>query len=163
MQWLDNILGLSAEELEWYQMVLRGIVVYFIALTYLRVAGMRSISNGSAFDFVITITLGGILSRAISGHYPFFPTLITALVMALCHRMIALISFKSDFARKLVDGKPVLLFKEGVFMEKSLSLHSIHRADLDRTLREGGIDDYTKVKSIWYEVDGKISVVKKDQ
>jgi uncharacterized membrane protein YcaP (DUF421 family) len=161
MYWLNNILGLNATELEWHQMVLRAIVVYFVALTYIRVAGMRSISNSSAFDVVITITMGGVLSRAISGHYPFFPTLITAFAMAVCHRIIALISFKFDFARKLVEGKPVLLFNEGLFLEKNLSLHSIHRADLDRTLREQGIDDYTKVKSIWYEVDGKISVVKR--
>jgi uncharacterized membrane protein YcaP (DUF421 family) len=29
-------------------------------------------------------------------------------------------------------------------------------------LREQGIDDYSKVKSIHYEVDGKISVVKSE-
>jgi uncharacterized membrane protein YcaP (DUF421 family) len=48
-------------------------------------------------------------------------------------------------------------------VEKNLSLHSIHRSDLDRTLREQGIDNYENVKSIWYEVDGKISVVKKEE
>jgi uncharacterized membrane protein YcaP (DUF421 family) len=161
MYWLDHILGLGSDELEWYQMICRAILVYLVALTYLRVAGMRSISNSSAFDVVITITMGGILSRAITGHYPFFPIIGTALVMALFHRLIAFLSFKSRAARKLVEGSPVLLFREGFFMEKNLSLHSIHRTDLDRTLREQGVDDYTKVKSIWYEVDGKISVVRK--
>jgi uncharacterized membrane protein YcaP (DUF421 family) len=163
MQWLDHILGLNAEELEWYQMVLRAIVAYVAALTYIRIAGMRSFGTSSAFDVVVTITMGAVLSRTITGHYPFFPCLITAFVLAFVHRLIALVSFKSRVVRKLVEGNPVLLFSNGLFVEKNLSLHSISRPDLERTLREEGIDNYDKVKSIWYEVDGKISVVTKDQ
>ena len=143
-------------------MVVRAIVVYAVALAYIRIAGMRSFGTSSAFDVVVTITMGAVLSRSITGHYPFFPCLITAAVLALCHRLIAFLNFKVDAVRRAAEGKPVLLFREGLFAEKNLSLHSIHRADLDRTLREKGIDDYNKVKSIWYEVDGKISVVKKD-
>jgi uncharacterized membrane protein YcaP (DUF421 family) len=162
MQGLDNILGLSAEELEWYQMVLRAVIVYVVALAYIRIAGMRSFGTSSAFDVVVTITMGAVLSRSITGHYPFFPCLVTAFALALCHRLIAFLSYKSSKARKVVEGSPVLLFTEGLFIEKHLSLHSIHKEDLDRTLREEGIDNYEKVKSIWYEVDGKISVVRKD-
>ncbi|MEI9918472.1 MAG: DUF421 domain-containing protein [Bacteroidota bacterium] len=136
MEWLDKILGLSAHELEWYQMVLRAVIVYAVALVYIRIAGMRSFGTSSAFDVVITITIGGILSRTITGHYPFFPVLLTAFVMALCHRLIALLTFKSDKARIAAEGKPVLLFTEGSFVEKNLSMNSIHRTDLDRTLRE---------------------------
>src|ERR1043165_4767495 len=153
MQWLDNILGLSAEELEWYQMVLRAIIVYIVALAYIRVAGMRSFGTSSAFDVVVTITMGAVLSRSITGHYPFFPCLITAAVLALCHRLIAALNFKIDVVRRAALGTPVLLYTEGLFVEKNLSLHSIHRSDLDRTLREQGIDNYENVKSIWYEVD----------
>src|SRR5690242_16873509 len=162
MQWLDNILGLSADELEWYQMVLRAIVVYAVALAYIRIAGMRSFGTSSAFDVVVTITMGAVLSRSITGHYPFFPCLITAAVLALCHRLIAFLNFKVDAVRRTAEGKPVLLFSEGLFVERNLSLHSIHRDDLERTLREQGLDGYSKVKTIWYEVDGKISVVTKE-
>jgi uncharacterized membrane protein YcaP (DUF421 family) len=163
MEWLDSILGLSAKDLEWYQMVLRAIIVYIVALAYIRIAGMRSFGTNSAFDVVVTITMGAVLSRSITGHYPFFPCLATAAVLALCHRLIAFLNFKVVAVRHAAEGRPVLLYTEGLFLEKNLSLHSIHRDDLERTLREEGIDGYEKVKSIWYEVDGKISVVKKEQ
>jgi len=163
MEWLDQMLGLSAEDLEWYQMALRGMLVYLIALVYIRVAGMRSFGTSSAFDVVVTLTMGALLSRAISGHYPFFTCLLTAFILALCHRGLAFLSYRSGSIRRLTEGNPVLLFKDGMFMQRNLSTHSINESDLDRTLREEGLDDYNKVKAIYYEVDGRISVVKKPQ
>jgi uncharacterized membrane protein YcaP (DUF421 family) len=123
---------------------------------------MRSFGASSAFDVVMTITIGAVLSRAISGHYPFFSCLLTALVLALCHRGTAYLACQSGSFRRLTEGNPVVLFEKGVFFDRNLSRHSIHRSDLDRTLREQGIDDYSMVKSIHYEVDGKISVVKSE-
>jgi len=163
MEWLDQILGLSADDLEWYQMALRALVVYFVALLYVRLAGMRSFGTSSAFDVVITITIGAILTRAIAGHYPFFSCLLAAFILAISHRGLAFLSYKSDSIRHVIEGKPVLLFKDGVLLKRNLSMHSIHESDLERTLHEQGIDDYDKVKTIYYEVDGKISVVKKPQ
>jgi uncharacterized membrane protein YcaP (DUF421 family) len=161
MDWINDILGPATGDLEWYQTVSRAVIVYFIAMLYLRVAGMRSIGSGSAFDVVITITMGAVLSRAISGHYPFLSSILAALALAICHRLIAFISYKSTIVRHLTEGQPVLLFNDGILLTKNLRLHSIHPADLEKTLREQGINSYDKVKSIWYEVDGKISVVKK--
>jgi len=162
MEWLDNLLGLNAEDLEWYQMVTRGIIIYFIAMFYIRIAGMRSFGTSSAFDVVITITMGAVLSRAISGHYPLFSCLLTAFALALCHRGIAFLSYRSKRIRQITEGMPVPLYDDGVLVRDNLSKHSIHEADLNRVLREQGMDNYHKVKSMWYEVDGKISVVVKD-
>jgi len=119
MRWLDSLLGLSVKELEWYQMVLRAIIIYVVALTYIRIAGMRSFGTSSAFDVVVTITMGAVLSRTITGHYPFFPCVITALVLALCHRAFAFASFKWHPVQKAIEGEPVLLFTEGVFVKKN--------------------------------------------
>jgi uncharacterized membrane protein YcaP (DUF421 family) len=158
---MEDLLGLDAEDLEWYQMSLRAVVVFFIALIFIRIAGMRSFGNRSAFDVVLNITIGAILARAIAGHYPFFTCLLSAGVLALCHRATAFLTWKFEKFRKLIEGDGVRLFHAEKKDHAQLKRHSINAEDIKRTLREENIDDLTKVKEIWYETDGKISIVKK--
>jgi uncharacterized membrane protein YcaP (DUF421 family) len=158
---MEDLLGLEVKDLEWYQMALRAMLVFFVALIFIRLAGMRSFGNRSAFDVVLNITIGAILGRAIAGHYPFFTCLLAAAVLALCHRLTAFLTTGSAGLRKLIEGESIRLFHGEKSDHKKLKQHSISAEDINRTLREENIDDLKKVKEIWYETDGKISIVKK--
>jgi uncharacterized membrane protein YcaP (DUF421 family) len=158
-----DLLGLNAKDLEWYQMFIRAFIVFIVAIAFIRIAGMRSFGTKSAFDVVLSITLGAILSRCITGHYPFFASLATAMFIALLHRLFAWFSFKSKLINKLLEGDPVQLFNDGKKIEKNLALHSIQEKELKQAVREENMDNFEKVKTIWFEPDGKISVVKKEE
>jgi uncharacterized membrane protein YcaP (DUF421 family) len=159
---IDKLLGLSSYDLEWYQMVLRAVVVFTIALIFIRTAGMRSFGTQSAFDVVFNITTGAVLSRCITGHYPFLPCLLAALTLALLHRLVAFLAFHFKTIHKLAEGDAIPLYKDGVSQEKNLAKNLIHEKEVERALREQNQDSLKDVKSIWYESDGKISVVKKE-
>jgi uncharacterized membrane protein YcaP (DUF421 family) len=158
---MESILGLHAHELEWYQMAARAIFVFFVALIFIRVAGMRSFGNRSAFDVVLSITIGAILSRCITGHYPFFACLSAAAVLALCHRFTAFAATASENFRKLAEGDPVELFRDGTMKEKRVRKHSLNRNDVERAMHEENLEDLDKIKAIILETDGKISIIKK--
>ena len=158
-----DLLGLEVKELEWYQMVIRAIVVFLIALAFIRIAGMRSFGFRSPFDIVLSITLGAVLSRCITGHYPFFPCLAAATTLAFFHRIIAWFSYKNTIINKLTEGDPVLLYKDGKKIEKNLEEFNISESDITKALHQQNLGDYKKVASIWLETDGTISIVKKDE
>jgi uncharacterized membrane protein YcaP (DUF421 family) len=160
---MEDLLGLSADELEWYQMALRALLVFFISLIFIRIAGMRSFGNRSAFDIVLNITIGAVLARAIAGHYPFFACLLTAAVLALCHRVTAFLTSRFEGFRKLIEGDPIRLFHNNRKDQTMIKRHSISDEDLARALREENLDDLKKVKEIWYETDGKLSIIKKTE
>jgi uncharacterized membrane protein YcaP (DUF421 family) len=159
---INDILGLNSYDLEWYQMVLRAVIVFTVALLFIRTAGMRSFGTQSAFDVVFNITMGAILSRCITGHYPFLPCLLGAFTLAIMHRLVAFLAFHFKAVHKVAQGDAIPLYKDGVKMEQNLSKNLIHEKEVERALREQNEDSFQKVKSMWYESDGKISIVKKE-
>lgn len=155
-----DLLGLDLNDLTWYQMGIRAIIVSIVAIALIRVAGIRSFGTSSPFNVVLVITLGALLCRCIAGHYSFYACLFGATVLAFFHRLVAYLSFKSKFINKLTEGDPILLYKDGKKMQRNLSREYITEEDLLKCLREEHLDDFNNVKSIWLEPDGKISVVK---
>jgi uncharacterized membrane protein YcaP (DUF421 family) len=156
-----DLLGLDAKDLEWYQMFIRTLIVFVVAIAFIRVAGMRTFGTKTAFDVVVSITLGAILSRCITGHYPFFPTLSAALFLAAFHRLFAWLCYKSKFFCKLIEGDQLLLFKNGRHVNSNLARQCITEKDLIKALHEENLAGYDDVDTIWLEPDGKISIVKK--
>src|ERR1700712_215578 len=90
-----DLLGLSATDLEWYQMLVRTIIVFIAALAFIRLSGMRTFGMQSPFDMVVYITLGGMLSKTIMGHYPFGSCLIACASLVSLHRLVSFLSNKS--------------------------------------------------------------------
>jgi uncharacterized membrane protein YcaP (DUF421 family) len=155
-----DLLGLNEKDLQWFQMLIRALIVFTVSIIFIRIAGMRTFGTQSAFDVVLSITLGAVLSRAITGGYPFFSTLAAAMFLALLHRLGAWIVYKSNTLNKILEGDAILLFEDGKRMEQNLRKHSITEKDLLKTLHEENLDSYKKIKSIWLEPDGRISIVK---
>ena len=156
-----DLLGLDAKDLEWYQMFARTLIVFFAALVFIRISGMRTFGTSSAFDVVVSITLGAILGKCIMGHYPFFPGLATAGFFVCLHWLVARISAQSPFIRKLTEGDPILLFSAGEQKLRAQKKYNITPAEILAAIHEQNIDNFDQVKSIWLEPDGMISVVKK--
>jgi uncharacterized membrane protein YcaP (DUF421 family) len=161
MELLNDLLGLDQKDLDWYQMAIRAFFLFFIALLLIRIAGMRAFGTRTAFDTVLTITIGALLSRCISGHYPLLSCLAGAFTLALVTRTIAYLSCRYESIRKITEGQAVILFKNGTKDRKQMNKAGIHDKDLERSLRENNTRDYTDVESIWYETNGKINVIKK--
>lgn len=159
---ITDVLGPDQGEVLWYQMALRAFVVFLVALGMIRLAGMRSFGTQSAFDVVLSITLGAVLGSSITGEAPFFPCLGAATLLALLHRGIGHWSARNKLIGHLTEGDPVLLFSSGKKFRKNMMLQGISENDLKQAIHESNLDDFDKVKTIWMEPDGKISVVKKE-
>jgi len=160
---MTDLLGLDLKELEWYHMVLRAIIIFFIAMIFLRLAGRRAFGASTPFDVVTSITIGGIFGRAITGHYPFFACLAAALTLAVCHRIMAHLTSRFDIVRRVMEGRPEILFATGKKQPQNMKKHAINDTDITRNLRKQGVAKFDSVDSIWIETDGELSVVKKEQ
>ncbi|WP_237144793.1 DUF421 domain-containing protein [Pontibacter pamirensis] len=160
----ETALGTDAETLTWWQMSLRAVVVFFAALVILRIGNKRIFGKNSAFDIVLGIIYGSVLSRAVTGNSPFLPTLVAVLVLVLLHKGLAAVAFHSDFGfGDFAKGKHVKLVEEGKLQRQTLRKHSITEDDLREAMRESGSKgDLGDIRFAYLERSGQISVIMKD-
>lgn len=148
-------------ELSIIQMCFRATVVFFVALIIIRVSGMRSFSNRSAFDIIISIMLGAILSRAVVGANPFIPTCLAGLSISIIHRILGMLSVQHDFVGRFIKGSSVCLYDNEIFNYKNMLMSGISKKDImeevHEKLNKEGLDN---VHKIYMERSGKISIIK---
>src|SRR5687767_7518371 len=152
----------EGENLNALQMCDRAFVMFFVTLILIRITGMRAFGAKSAFDAIIVIMLGALLSRAVVGVSPFFPTIAAGLVLSLVHRILGMISVNNPFLSHLIKGKEVTLYKDGVINQKHLSKCSVSKGDLMEAVRlHANVASLDEVEEAYMERSGQISVVKK--
>src|SRR6187549_3805436 len=101
----------EGKDLNALQMGDRAFVMFFITLFLIRIAGMRAFGQKSAFDMIIVIMLGAILSRAVTGASAFWPTVAAGAVLAVVHRILGLLSMYNQTIGSIVKGNKIMLYK----------------------------------------------------
>jgi uncharacterized membrane protein YcaP (DUF421 family) len=160
----DMLFGLHADShtITAGQMAARTIVVFFAALALLRFSGMRTFGGSTAFDMVVKIMLGAVLSRAVVAASPFWGTLLAGLVLVTLHRVLAWAAFRSKLVGWLVKGEAEVLVENGQSRPDVLRRHGITEADLLESLHDNAnLASPEQAQTIRLERNGTISVVKK--
>jgi len=121
-QLLQTLLGISTEprELTFLQVAIRGVIIFIATLVMVRLSSKRSLAEKTAFDAVLVVIIGSMLSRAINGSAAFFPTLGSGFVLVLLHRLFGLTAYYSHAFGILLKGKPVVLVQNGRLQRKNM-------------------------------------------
>jgi uncharacterized membrane protein YcaP (DUF421 family) len=158
---MDELFAKS-DHLTSLEMGTRAFLIFFIALALIRLAGIRAFGIRSAFDNIIILLLGAILSRAVVGASDFFPTVAASLVLVLLHRLFAFWSVFNHFIGKLLKGQAIPLYLNGKKQVKNMQRTCISDEDLRESLRlEGHVAKLDSIEAAYLERNGEISVVKK--
>jgi uncharacterized membrane protein YcaP (DUF421 family) len=155
-------LGLETKDINVWQMSLRAVVVFMLAIAMLRIGDKRFMGKSTAFDVMLGIVFGSMVSRAITGNAPFMPTLVASLVLILLHWTLAAIAFRSSGVGALVKGHDQLLVRDGQLQEDTLRKTHITEHDLQEALRSNGeAPDLSRIEAAHLERNGDISIISK--
>lgn len=158
------LLGLDAETLTPLQMSLRAVIVYIAGLVMVRVGEKRFLGKNSAFDVLLSIIVGSVLSRAINGSAPFFATLVTGIVLVGLHWLFAIIVFRNEHFATLIKGNERMLIRDGEIQWNAMRKSHIGERDLLGALRSNGkLSEPREVKEARLERNGDISVIPRDR
>lgn len=145
--------------------VLRGIMLGGVALVWVivlvRLIGARTLSKMTAFDFVVTLATGSLLATAASSStLTAFVQAISAIAALLsAQALLALLRQRSNGFRHLIENEPLLVLRDGRFLEDALRKSRVARGDVLAKLREAGVSDPASVSAVILETTGDVSIL----
>jgi uncharacterized membrane protein YcaP (DUF421 family) len=142
------------------QMALRTIIIYIVTLVLIRLGSKRFLSQATAFDVIVGIMLGSVMSRAINSSAPLLPTLLAGAVFIGLHWLLSVLAFHVDWFGPLVKGNPILLIKDGKIQQQGVRETGLSSHDLQQALRvQAQTTDPSKIKLAYMERSGNISLI----
>jgi len=103
-------------------------------------------------------------SRGVVGVSPFFPVVISGLVMVLMTRIISTISIYNKTFGRLVKGRSRSHYKNGKINVSNLHKSLLSENDFMESIRkEGNTASLEDIEEAFLERDGTVSVIKKDK
>lgn len=161
---LRDLIGSADGDLAVPEMALRAVVIYLSAVVLVRIGQKRFMGKNTAFDMILGIILGSVLSRAITGNAPFVPTLAAGAVLVGLHWLFSVISFHSHLFGSFIKGGERLLIKDGEILWDNMRKSHLSRKDLEMALRSTGrVTDAAGVKLAHFERSGDISVILRER
>jgi uncharacterized membrane protein YcaP (DUF421 family) len=153
-------LGLDGDALGWREMIARAIVVYLVTVGFVRLAKKRFMGQASAFDVILGIMLGSIVSRAVTGNAPFGPALGAAATLLALHWLLSGLALRLPGFGGVIKGKPRLLVQDGRADAQSLRAAHMTENDLWEDLRGQGVSRLAEVREAHLERNGRLSVLR---
>lgn len=161
MEFIDLLIGKNEQDLNALHMSVRAVIIFLSALIMLKMGNKRFLGRTTAFDFLLGIIIGSVLSRAITGNAPFFPAIIASVVLIGIHWMFGLIALRSSFFSRMIKGKTRTIIKDGKIITEEMKKAHLSQGDLEMEMRsEANSDNLSEMREAYLERTGKISFIK---
>lgn len=137
--------------------VVSTLAVYFAVLVYTRVAGLRSFTQMSGFDFAVNIALGSLMAAtAVSRDPPVAQGVVALGTLYLVQMVIAVLR---RHVNRGVNNPSLLLMDGPVFIEEHLRRAKVTKDDLRFKLRQANVFRYDQVRAMVLETTGEVTVL----
>lgn len=158
---LEKIFLAKGSDLDPVLIIPRTLIVFIVAIIFVRLANKRFIAQASAMDLVMAVVMGSLLSRAINGGATLLSSLVAGAVMVALQRLFAYWSCRSKWFETLVKGTHQVLVRQGVIDRDQMRRHNITDDELKFEMRLHALtEDLKQVRLAVLERSGEISVVK---
>lgn len=140
--------------------LLSGVGIYVALLLFTRLAGLRSFSKMSSFDFAITVALGSVIATTLLTEDP--PLLAGAFGLAVLYGIQYMVSRSRRSTRameRLVDNEPLLVMAGDRVLSEHLDRTRMTEDDLRSKLRAAGITHSRQVLAVIVETTGDVAVI----
>ena len=143
---------------------LRTAIIYAAVLVGMRLAGKRQVGQMTPFDLVLLLLIANAVQNAMTGpDTSLIGGLAAAATLLVLNTVISRLALRNRSIHSIVEGNPTLLVHSGKVIKSHLEREKIGEQELQQALREHGIASVEEVQGAVLEIDGSISVIKKDE
>ncbi|MCA1727609.1 MAG: DUF421 domain-containing protein [Actinobacteria bacterium] len=143
------------------EIAVRAAVIFFFLLFLTRIMGKRELSQLSAFELILLVTIGDLVQQGVTQEdNSLTGNMLAVGTIGLLTLVFSYISYRWKATRPVIEGFPVLIVRDGEIVERALHLERLTRDEVLAEAREQGIEDLGQVKVAILEPDGKFSFIK---
>ena len=159
-----SVFGIGADEISIFQMLARCVLIYIIGIILVRIGKKRFLGKIAAFDTVLAIIIGSLLSRAITEENYFLKIVSVCLLLIFMHRLFSWVAAHSEQFGTWIKGRERVILKDGELQRDAMKESSLSEQDVMQALRlNANTDNVSGVKIARMERNGDISVIMKDE
>lgn len=142
--------------------VLRTVILYIAIVFALRIMGKRQLGELQPTELVVTILVSNLATLSIEDmNIPLLGSILPIFTLVSCEVIVSLIILKSSVARKIIDGNPRIVLRDGVVDQKELRNLRWSLEDLTEQLRVAGHFDLNEISLAIVETSGTLSAYTK--
>ena len=131
-----------------------------IALLLLsKLMGNKQISQLSMFDYIIGITIGSIAAEFATELENPERSLTAMIVYAISAYLVSVLTGKSTHLRKIIIGRPLILFDNGKMYRSNFKKARIDISDFLTHCRNQGYFDLSQLQTAVFEYNGSLSLL----
>lgn len=142
----------------------RAIFFYFFLFIIIRLMGKREIGALAPIDLVVTIILAELAVIPIENPtVPIMVGVVPIITIFFLEMGLTSLSLRSRVWRRLINGRPSILVKDGKLMPDQMRRERYTIDDLLEQLRRKGLPNIAEVEVAILETDGFLSAIPKSQ
>jgi uncharacterized membrane protein YcaP (DUF421 family) len=141
---------------------LRAVFLYTFIVLVMRIIGRRELSSMSPFDLILLIILGDAIQQGLTqDDYSVTGAVIAVSTIATLQVFTSYLSLRSEKARKVLEGLPIVLVERGKLVDHNLKRERMTEDEVAEEMRSQQISSLDDVEWAILEANGSVSFIKK--
>lgn len=146
--------------MEFLSVALTALISVVVLFILAKIIGNRAISQMNMFDYINSITIGSIAAElATSDLENMFKPLVAMVIYAIAVILFALVSSKSLACRRVIEGRTIILLKNGKIYNRNFKKAKIDVNEFMMQCRLSGYFNLKDIETAIQESNGKISIL----
>ena len=139
----------------------RTVIIYALLSLSMRLMGKRQIGELEAGELISALLISEICSIPIDDpDIPLLNAFIPVLFIVSTEIIISFYKNKSTKLKKIFDGEPIYIIKDGKIDQRVLYDNRISTEEIYTAIRQNGYSSLSEISALILEPNGKISVIK---
>lgn len=135
------------------------VVSLAVLLLLTKIMGNKQVSQLSIFDYIIGISIGSIAAEMATDLENPMRSLLAMIIYGLIAFLVSLVTGKSAKTRKVVIGRPLILYDNGKLYRNNFSKARIDISDFLMQCRNQGYFDLNDIQTAVFEYNGAVSIL----
>ena len=146
------------------ELVLRGIIMYFVIFALLRLVLRRQVGGIGTSDILVIVLVSEVSGRGFAPDtHSVVESAVVILVILSCSYAVEWLQFHVPAFERLTREPKLKLIEGGRLLRRNMRQEFVTEQELMAQVREKGLLDCREVEAAYIEADGRISIIARDR